>query len=125
VLLRAQAQVCSVAGRRNAGAGSFIDLTVPRSAPRISPPAITMGDVDVHLEGRPRGTTAMLFVRHGALVLLEFVTIEGDWPLHPVAAGIGYLRYQRTAAGGYTLIPTAARDRETLALQLSGHKSAP
>jgi hypothetical protein len=85
--LRAQAAACTVAGRRHSGVGCFIELHVPHSAARVSPAAMTMGDVDVQLAGLPRGATAMLFVRHGALVLLEFVSNEGNWPVDPVLAG--------------------------------------
>jgi hypothetical protein len=124
VQLRAQAAACSVAGRRHSGVGCFIELHVPGSAGRVSPPAITMGDVDVQVAGLPRGATAMLFVRHGALVLLEFVSNEGDWPADPVLAGLRYIRYQPTSTGGYTLTPVTARDTATLAMQLAGHKSS-
>lgn len=123
--LRAQAAACSVAARRHGGVGSFIELHVPGSAERVSPPAMTMGDVDVQVAGLSRGATAMLFVRHGALVLLEFVSNEGDWPVDPVLTGLRYIRYQPAPAGGYTLIPVDARDPGTLAMQLAGHKSSP
>lgn len=122
--LRAQAAVCTVAGRRHSGVGSFIELHVPDRAARVSPPALTMGDVDVQVQGLPRGATAMLFVRHGALVLLEFVSNEGDWPADPVLAGYSYICYQPAPAGGYALIPVDRRDPATLALQLAGHKSS-
>jgi hypothetical protein len=123
-LLRAQAEACTVSGRRHSGVGSFTELHVADSAPRVSPPAMTLGDLDLRVAGLPRGATAMLFVRHGALVLLEFVSNEGDWPQDPVLAGIGYLRYEPTGGGAYKLVNASARDPDTLALQLAGHKSA-
>lgn len=123
-LLRAQAEACNVAGRRHSGVGSFTELHVPESAARVAPPAMTFGDIDLRVAGLPRGATAMLFVRHGALVLLEFVSNEGDWPQDPVLAGFSYLRYEPTGGGGYALVPAPARDPATLALQLAGHKSS-
>jgi hypothetical protein len=41
-----------------------------------------------------------------------------------VLAGIGYLRYEPTGGGAYKLVNAPARDPDTLALQLAGHKSA-
>jgi hypothetical protein len=122
--LRDQARVCTILARRQTRVGAFVDLAVPDAAQRVSPPAMTMGDLDLQVAGLPRGATAMLFVRHGALVLLEFVTNEGEWPQDPVATRIGYLRYAATTGGGYMQVPTATRDPGTLALQLVGHKSA-
>lgn len=123
-LLRAQAQVCTVAARRHSGVGCFTELDVPDTASRVAPPAMTFGDVDVRVQGLPPGVSSMVFVRRGALALLEFVASAGDWPTDPVATGISYIRYQPKPAGGYTFIPTPVRDHDTLLLQLAGHKSS-
>lgn len=124
-ILQAQLSVCVVTGRRHTGVSSFTDLAVPEDVDRMSPPAITMGDLDLRVEGLPEGATAMLFVRAGALARLEFVTNAGHWPEQPVVREIGYFRYAPTVRGGYTLVPVTDRDPATLALQLMGHKSGP
>jgi hypothetical protein len=113
-----------VTARRHTGVSSFTDLDVPPDAARMSPLAITMGDLDLQIEGLQEGATAMLFVRAGALARLECVTNAGVWPDDPRVTNIGYLRYERAPSGAYQLIPVAQRDAQTLALQLAGHKSS-
>ena len=118
--LRAQAAICTVTGRKHTGVGSFTDIAVPSEAQRVSPPSLTFRDVDVQVSGVPNGLTALLFVRDGTISLLEFATYTGEWPTHPVATRIGYLRYVPRSANGFSLEPVARRDDDTLAFQLSG-----
>jgi len=118
--LRAQSLVCTVTGRRHTGVGSFTDLSVPDSAPRLAAASITLGDVDVTVPGVENGQTALLFVRDGVLSLLEFATYTGTWPLDPQAERIGYFRYVPNPTSGYTLLPVPQRDAETISLQLAG-----
>ena len=122
--LRTQATVCTVAGRKHTGVGAFTDLAVPGSVQRVSPPALTFGDVDINVPGVESGQTALLFVRDGAICLLEFATYAGEWPLNPSATRIGYLKYVPATSGGYSLLTTMQRDPETLAIQLAGQEGA-
>ena len=123
-LLRAQAAVCTVSSRKHTGVGAFTDITIPTSVQRVSPSSITFGDVDIDVPGVENGQTALLFVREGAICLLEFATYTGDWPPDPSATRIGYLRYVPTTPNGYSLVPISQRDPATLAIQLAGHDRA-
>jgi hypothetical protein len=101
------------------------DLLVPDEVPRLSAPSVTLGDVDVEVPGVENGQATLLFIRKGVLTLLEFATYTGEWPADPQAKRIGYFRYVPTSTGGgYSLLPTAERDAETLALQLAGNGNA-
>ena len=119
-VLRAQASACVVSNRRHTGVGSFTDIVVPDSIPRVSPSSLIIGDVDVEVSGVEHGQTTLLFVRDGALTMLEFAIYTGEWPTDPQAERIGYFRYVPSQSGGYSLVPNDGRDPGTLAIPLSG-----
>jgi len=122
--LRSQASACTVTSRRHTVVGSFTDLFVPEGVPRLSVPSVTHGDVDVEVAGVENGQATLLFIRDGALTLLEFATYTGEWPTDPKAIRIGYYRYVPSSTSSHSLVPTAERDPETLALQLAGSGTA-
>jgi hypothetical protein len=97
---------------------------VPEGVPRLSVASVTLGDVDVEVAGVENGQATLLFIRNGALTLLEFATYTGEWPTDPKAKRLGYYRFVPSAAGAHSLLPTAERDPETLALQLAGSGTA-
>ena len=77
--LRAQYAVVRVAGREFTGGGFFVDFVVPPEAPRIAPPELEIGADATLADGTAVGF--LLFVRDGALVMLEGYTFGDDpWP---------------------------------------------
>jgi hypothetical protein len=123
-VLREQMATCVVTGREHTGVGSFTHLHVASQVPRLIPSSITLDDVHVEVEGLKHNATALLFVRDGIVVMLEFATGIEAWPFDPKAKRISYLRYVEMT-GGYTLVPTPQRDPETLAILLSGGPTVP
>ena len=78
--LRAQYAVARVEGRESTGVGFFIDFAVPAEAPRIVPPDLEFGADAILTDGTAVGF--ILFVRDGALTMLEGYTFGDDpWPV--------------------------------------------
>ena len=124
-LLRTQAANCIVTRREHTGVGSYTHFQVASRLPRVTPSSITLGDVEVEVEGVVGAPAALLFVRDGTLSVLEFAMYSGAWPTEPKVKRIGYLRYVPMSTSGYSLVPTPQRDPETLAILLSGrHRAA-
>ena len=80
-ILREQLKIATVTDRKNTGVGFYIDFLVPSSAPRISAnPSFQIGDVVGKLNGELE-VGFVLFVKDGALSMLEGFTYGADeWP---------------------------------------------
>lgn len=118
-VLRQQAEVASVAGREHTGAGAYITLAIPPTAPVVEPGAIVIGDVDLKIAGVPEGVATLLYVYEGTLRFIEFAAYEGEWPEDPEILHIGYLQEIAIAGDAYSLVPVDARHAETLARSLA------
>ena len=76
--LRAQYAAATVVRRELTGVGFFIDYAVPANVPRIVPPNLEMGDAATLTNGIDVGF--VLFVRDGAIAMLEGYTYDHPWP---------------------------------------------
>ena len=76
--LRAQYAAATVVRRELTGVGFFIDYAVPVNLPRIVPPNLEMGDAATLTNGI--GVGFVLFVRDGAISMLEGYTYDQPWP---------------------------------------------
>ncbi len=79
VVLRQQATMVRVAGRKQTGVGFFCDFDVDESAPTL-PGDFQIGDVFGELEGLAHGVGFVLFIRNGRLSMLEGFTFDEPWP---------------------------------------------
>jgi hypothetical protein len=76
--LRAQYAAATVVRRELTGVGFFIDYSVAVDAPRIVPPNLEIGDAATLTNGI--GVGFVLFVRDGAISMLEGYTYDEPWP---------------------------------------------
>lgn len=80
--LREQLKTATVADRKNTGSGFFVDFFVPSNTPRISAnPSFEISDVVGKLNGGKLDVGFVLFVKDGALSMLEgFAYGSEEWP---------------------------------------------
>jgi hypothetical protein len=88
-LLRAQAEVASVASRKHTVVGAYINFAIPPSVPTVSPPRMILGDVNVTVLDVEHGVTSLLFINSGRIDFLEFATFTGSWPKDPQLLRLG------------------------------------
>ena len=119
--LRVQSEASSVASREFTGVGVYVNFSVPQEPPRVSPPDLIFGDVDLKLENAEPGVCALLYVEHGALSCLELVASPGPWPEEPRVEKMTYLREVPTQ-NGFSLVPSEKRHAEALSRALLGRK---
>ena len=81
--LRAQIACARVVSRQLSGVGFFLDFEVPAKATFVDPPNFEISDVYFDLKGTEHGGAAILFVRAGAVTMLEAYSHAGDWPDEP------------------------------------------
>src|SRR5438067_1914826 len=79
-LLREQWRHALFPSRELSGAGFFLNVSIPSSVPRVEPPNLELGDVNVEATGLPHGGGSVLFIRDGAISMLEAYSHVGDWP---------------------------------------------
>jgi len=77
--LRAQVRVGRVVERRITGVGFFTTFAVPPDAPRVHG-SFQLGDVLARIEGLSHGAGFVLWVKNGALDMLEGYTFDESWP---------------------------------------------
>ena len=91
-LLRAQLQVAVPTTRRLSGVGFFLDFAVPEDTALVDPPAFTISDIHFDLENLEGPAGSILFVRDGALSMLEgFSYLGSTWPDEPRLGRIYYV----------------------------------
>lgn len=80
-ILREQLKVATVTDRKNTGVGFYVDFFIPSNAPRVSAnPSFQISDVVGKLNGELE-VGFVLFVKDGALNMLEGFTYGSDeWP---------------------------------------------
>ena len=79
--LRRQLSLAVVSNREFSGVGFFTELTLPKGAPlKQDIPDMTLGDVGAELPGLKHGAGFVLFVRGGAISMLEAYTYDEKWP---------------------------------------------
>lgn len=87
-VLRAQYEGSQVVDLELTGVGFFASFEVAADAARCSPPNFVGGNAAIDIEGVEHGAGCVLFVRDGALCLLEGFVYGGEWPEHPVVTAI-------------------------------------
>ncbi|MBS1910946.1 MAG: hypothetical protein JST22_03075 [Bacteroidetes bacterium] len=79
--LRQQLDACRVESRELTGAGFYVKFAVPNFAPRISGnKSFNFGDVSADIDGLASGAGFVLFVKDGALDMLEGYSYDEPWP---------------------------------------------
>lgn len=90
-VLRHQAKEVSVSSRKMTGVGFFIEFDVPPHLPRIkSHPTFTLGDVNGTAENVKHGLGFVLFIKDGALSVLEGYSYDEPWPDEPRNLALAY-----------------------------------
>ena len=118
--LRSQIAHAKVSARTHTGVGSYIDFSVPQSVPRVSPPEMGFGDVEVQAEGVSAEVSTILYIVGGHLHFLEFAALSGEWPKEPVITKLGYLRSEKVGPDDYKAVAVDERDADTLERSLAG-----
>jgi hypothetical protein len=77
--LRKQIPQLSVVSREFSGVGFFTDVSVLTRHDAV-PESLTFGDVEATIEGLRNGAGFVLFVRAGAISMLEGYTYDEPWP---------------------------------------------
>jgi len=119
--LRDQAARLQVVQRQQTESGFLTALGVHPEVPRLRRPSnFELNDVCGVIEGVKHGARFLLFVRDGALDLLEGIVFHGDaWPAQPVVQRLYYVRHPEP--GSRALVESLRRDR-AMALEQCGNK---
>jgi hypothetical protein len=81
VTIRQQLAHATVADRSFSGVGFFTTFVIPGDAPiRRDLPDMTIGDVSAKFPGLEHGAGFLLFIRDGAVRMLEGYTYDELWP---------------------------------------------
>lgn len=79
--LREQAKHLQVTSRRGTGVGFYTDFVVPQDVPRVlGCPTFKLGDVNGVADNVNHGLGFLLYVKVGALWMLEGYTYDEPWP---------------------------------------------
>lgn len=89
--LREQARHAQFVSRELSGCGFFLNFAVPPSIPRVEPRNFEISDVYFDLRGTEHGGGSILFVRDGAISMLEAYSHAGDWPDEPEEFVLHYI----------------------------------
>ena len=106
--LREQRKAMTVDRREETEGGFFAYFSVDRDAPRVKPPNLIVGDLQLQLEGASTPADAVLHVRNGAVDVLECYVFDGVWPESPEITGVYYYGGETFASIGPELF--ASRD---------------
>lgn len=92
-ILRAQFDVATIAGVESSGVGYFVTFDVPEDVPRAPLERVTGGDAVIELSCTPNGAGCVLFVRGGAIDMLELYTYDGGaWPDDATVLAVSHVR---------------------------------
>jgi hypothetical protein len=79
--LRRQLSLATVSKRKFSGVGFFTEFALSKDAPVNEDLAdMTVGDVGAEIPGLEHGAGFVLFVRNGAIRMLEGYTYDENWP---------------------------------------------
>ncbi|SRR6266404_1763202 len=120
-LLRDQYAHVSVENREYSGVGVFSDFTVRADAPRVTPPNFTISDISYELANVQNGGSAVLFIRDGALSMLELYNWTDDWPADLDITALTYLVPKKP--GTKEFVPSATRDINVLLAEIDDASS--
>jgi hypothetical protein len=80
-ILRQQAQKLQVSSREMTGVGFYSEFLVPPDVPRVpGDPTFKLGDVNGTADNVSHGLGFILYVKNGALSMLEGYTYDEPWP---------------------------------------------
>ena len=88
--LRTQLETATVAKREMTGVGFYTTFEISPTAPRAGNLAFKFGDVDASIRGLKYGAGFLLFVKLGALQMLEGYTYDEPWPADTSEFTLGY-----------------------------------
>jgi hypothetical protein len=110
-VLRAQLNGASLARREFSGAGFFTHLSVPTELPRLKGRArLVLGDLYAEVTGLKHDAGFLLFVKDGAIDVLECFIVDDRWPDNATLQRPYYVR--PAAPGSSSLVETKERDVE-------------
>lgn len=112
-VLRGQLEGLDIKSRESTPNGFAVRLRVLPDVTRVKPLSdFQLGDVFAELEGLAHGAGFVLFVRRGALDVLEGYTHEEPWPETPGLKRLYYVHHPRL--GDPAFVETPTRDLEQL-----------
>ena len=111
-LLRDQYAHASVQKREYSGVGVFSDFNVSAEAPRVTPANFTISDISYELANVQNGGSAVLFIREGALSMLELYNWTDGWPPDLEITSLTYLVHKKP--GTKEFVPSETRDMKIL-----------
>ena len=80
-VLRQQARQLQVSSREMTGAGFYTEFVVPPDVARVAErPSFKLGDVNGTADNLSHGLGFLLYVKDGALSMLEGYTYDEPWP---------------------------------------------
>jgi hypothetical protein len=110
-VLRAQLKGAAVGRREFTGVGFFTHLSVPATLARLKGRArLVLGDLYAEVSGLKHPAGFLLFVKDGAIDLLECFIVDDHWPDDATLRRPYYVR--PAIPGGSSLIETKERDVE-------------
>jgi hypothetical protein len=121
--LREQYKRATVTSRDYSGVGVFTEFSVPAEVARVTPPNFTISDVGYELAGVQNGGGVVLFVRDGALAMLELFNWTDDWPREDVLTSLTYLVPRQPGLKEFVASPT--RDLTVLLNEIDEARSRP
>lgn len=93
--LRKQLKSVIVTEREMTGVGFFTTFQIPSTIPRITNKSFKFGDVYAHISDLDYGAGFLLYVKDGALEMLEAYTYEEPWPEHISEFDLNYINGRR------------------------------
>jgi hypothetical protein len=76
--LECQLAAATATERENSGAGFFTTIKVPADAPRVNSPKVLGYETHAHISGMEHGLGFVLFIKDGALDMLEGYALAGS-----------------------------------------------
>jgi len=109
--LHHQLRAATVSAREYTGVGFFTKFSVPEGIPRLEGvKRLVIGDVYADMEDMAYGVGFLLFVKDGALNMLECFCNGDQYPEHPVLTRIYYMGPKSTVGSLTTLKEVVTRD---------------